>query len=122
TADVDRLRRPQAQRKCGEYSGGERAARGLGEEVSAALPLSRCPTVFHRHLPWRYGARCGANPGKNIFRKRLLRLFCPLRKAVGKLYTKLYVRLQTECRCLTQPRCSGRDGANRTEEGFSGFA
>jgi len=54
-ADVDGLRRPQAQRKRGECRRGERTARGLDEEVSAALPLLRCPTpaVFHRHLPWR---------------------------------------------------------------------
>ena len=67
-------------------------------------------------------ARCGASPDKSFLAKRLSRLFCPLRSGAGKLYTKLYVRLQTAGFCLIQaPRGSRRDGADRTEEGFLSF-
>src|SRR5580704_8689354 len=46
----------------------------------------------------------------------------PLRSGADKLYTKLYVRLQTAGFCLIQaPGGSGHDGADRTEEGFPGF-
>src|SRR5580704_1056795 len=46
----------------------------------------------------------------------------PLRSAANKLYTKLYVRLQTAKFCLIQaPRGNGHDGADQTAESFPGF-
>ena len=68
-------------------------------------------------------ARCGASPDKSFFAKRLSRLFRPfaigLRAGAEKLYTKLYVRLQTAGFCLIQaPRGSGHDGADQAEEDF----
>src|SRR5580700_1236422 len=68
-------------------------------------------------------ARYGAGPDKSFFAKRLSRLFRPLRSGVDKLYTKLYVRLQTAGFCPIQaPRSGGHNGADRTAERFSGFA
>src|SRR6202030_2418501 len=80
-ADVDGFCCPRAQRKRGKCRGSKRAARGLGEKVSAALSLLRCPTpaVFHRHLPWRLSARYGASPDKSFFAKRLRARSAPLR-------------------------------------------
>src|ERR1700730_2516496 len=47
----------------------------------------------------------------------------PLRSGADKLYTKLYVRLQTAKFCPTQaPRGNGHDGADQTAERFPGFA
>src|ERR1700688_1089207 len=54
-------------------------------------------------------------PRQKFFRQATFALVPPLRSGAGKLYTKLYVRLQTARFCFIQaPRGNGHDGADHT--------
>jgi DNA-binding GntR family transcriptional regulator len=59
-------------------------------------------------------------PRQKLFRQATSRSFCPVAIGAGKLYTKLYVRLQTAGFCLNQARRRSRHvGGDQAAAGFS---